>query len=72
MNQYMYTKQETHKPYYSNLQFGRPLLGHHYYILSFSDPCPVVEKNIFKEKNAFSLYDLYGHALAQQPLSRGA
>ena len=24
--------------------FGRPFLGHHYYILNLSDPCPSVEK----------------------------
>ena len=26
----------------------------------------------FKKKNAFSLYDLYGHALTQVPLARGS
>ena len=30
-----------------------------------------VEKKILKKNNAFSLYDLYGHALAQEPLPRG-
>ena len=29
--------------------FGRPFLGHHYYILGLSDLCLGVEKNIFKE-----------------------
>ena len=29
--------------------FGRPFLGHHYYILSLSDLSLGVEKNIFKE-----------------------
>ena len=29
--------------------FGRPFLDHHYYLLSLSDPCPGVEKKIFKE-----------------------
>ena len=29
--------------------FGRPFLGHHYYILSLSDLCLGVDKNIFKE-----------------------
>ena len=27
--------------------FGKPFRGHHYYILSFSDLCLGVEKNIF-------------------------
>ena len=31
--------------------FGRALLIHHYYILSFSEPCPLVEK-IFKTKTS--------------------
>ena len=46
----------------------RPLLGHHYYILSLSDLCMGGKKKIFKRHNAFSLYDLYGHTLAQEPL----
>ena len=29
--------------------FGRPFLGHHYYILGLSDLCLEVEKKIFKE-----------------------
>ena len=29
--------------------FGRPFLGHHYYILSLSDQCLGVEKKVFKE-----------------------
>ena len=29
--------------------FGRPFLGHHYYILGLSDLCLGVEKKIFKE-----------------------
>ena len=29
--------------------FGRPFLGHHYYILDLSDLCLGVEKTIFKE-----------------------
>ena len=29
--------------------FGRPFLGHHYYILNLSDLCQRVEKEIFKE-----------------------
>ena len=31
-----------------NHNFGRPFLGHHYYTLSLSEPCPWVEKKIFK------------------------
>ena len=34
---------------YEIYNFGKPFLGHHYYILSLSDPCPGVEKKIFKE-----------------------
>ena len=29
--------------------FGRPFLGHHYYILGLSDQCLGVEKKIFRE-----------------------
>ena len=29
--------------------FGRPFLGHHYYILGLSDLCLGIEKKIFKE-----------------------
>ena len=39
--------------------FGRPFIGHHYNILGLSDLCLGVKKKIFKEKNAFSLYDLH-------------
>ena len=49
--------------------FGRPFHGHHYYILGLSDLCLEVEEKIFKIMH--SLYDLYGHALAQEPLPRG-
>ena len=53
--------------------FGRPFLGHHYYILSLSDLWLGVEKKIFKEYkcNAFPLYELYGHVIAKEPLSWG-
>ena len=40
--------------------FGKPFLGNPNYILSLSAPCLAVEKN-----NAFSIYDLYYHAIAQ-------
>ena len=43
--------------------------GHYYYIFSLSDLCLEIEKKIFKE---ISVYDLYGHALAQEPLSQGS
>ena len=45
-----------------------PSLVHHHYTLNLFDPSPGVEKKIFKENNVFSLYDLYGHTLAQEPL----
>ena len=32
---------------------------------------PGCREEDFKKNNAFSLYDLYGHALAQEPLPRG-
>ena len=32
--------------------FGRPFLGHHYYILGLSDQCLGVEKKIFYENTA--------------------
>ena len=34
---------------HENYNFGGPFLGHHFYILSLSDLCLVVEKMIFKE-----------------------
>ena len=34
---------------HESYNFGRPFLGHHYYILSLSDICIGVEKKIFKE-----------------------
>ena len=52
---------------YEIYNFGRPFLDLHYYTLSLSCLCLGVEK-----KNAFSLYDLYGHTLiAQEPLPQG-
>ena len=41
-------------------------------ILGLSDLCLGVEKKIVKKINAFLLYDLYGHALAREPLPRGS
>ena len=37
--------------------FGRHLLGHHYYVhvYSLSEPCPVLEKKIFKKHINFTL-----------------
>ena len=34
--------------------FGRPFLGHHYYILGLSDLCQRAEKKIFKEIMQFN------------------
>ena len=42
--------------------FSRPLLRHHYKMISLSELCLGVEKNILNPK-AFSLYDLYDHYL---------
>ena len=36
--------------------FGRPFLGHHYYIPSLYGPCPGVEKKIFKEIQQFNTF----------------
>ena len=33
--------------------FGRPFLGHHYYLLGLSDLCLGVEKKIFKDVHQF-------------------
>ena len=48
--------------------FGRLFRGHQYYTLSEFDICLSEEKKILKEKNEFLLYDLFGHALAQESL----
>ena len=49
----------------------RPVLGYHYFILSLSDLRPSLEMKIFIYGfNAFSLYDLFGNAPAQEPLYR--
>ena len=52
--------------------FGESVLCHHYYILSLSHLCLGVEKILKIKYITFSLYDLYGHALAQEPLLRGS
>ena len=49
--------------------FGRPFLGHLYYILGLSDLCLGIDKTIFKEIMHFH-YMTYGHTLAQEPLSQ--
>ena len=49
--------------------FGRPFLVHHYYILSLSDLWLGVAMKIFLRNTAFLLYELYKHALPQEPLS---
>ena len=50
--------------------FGRPFLGHHYYILGLSDLCLGEEKKIYKKNNAFSLYDIWPHP-STRTLARG-
>ena len=45
--------------------FARPLPGYHIYSFSLSDLCLGIVEKIFKEKKPFSLYDLYGHTIAQ-------
>ena len=52
--------------------FGRPFLSNHYVIFSLSELCLEVEKKIFKRNNAVSLYNMYGHALAYEPLFQGS
>ena len=51
--------------------FGRPFLGHHYYIHGLSDLCLGVDKQIFKEIMHFH-YMTYVHAPAQEPLPQGS
>ena len=46
-----------------------PYLDYQYYILRLSDQCPEVKKK--RRNNAFSMYNLYGHARAQTLLHRG-
>ena len=40
---------QTPAPGVMKLNFGRPFLGHYYYILSLSDICMGVEMKIFQE-----------------------
>ena len=47
---------------YEIYNFGRPFLGHHYYILRLSELCQGVELNIFEYINVYSRYDLNDHA----------
>ena len=56
---------------HENYNFGWPFLGHYYYALSLSESCPKVEKKIFKQNNALSLFVFYGHAPAQESLPQG-
>ena len=42
--------------------FGRPFLGHHYYKLSLSDPCPGVRKKTFKDIHLF--YTFYSSSIS--------
>ena len=58
-----------HAPYrrgHETYNFVKPFLGHHYFILRLSYLCPEVVKKI-KKNNAYH-YDLYGLAVAQEPL----
>ena len=57
---------------YEIYYFGTPFLGQHYDTLSLFDLCLGEEKKIAKETNSVSLYDLYDHALAQEPLPQGS
>ena len=53
--------------------FDRQLfLGNHYVILSLSELSLEVEKKIFIRNNAVSMFNLYGHALAYEPLFQGS
>ena len=55
---------------HESYNFGRPFLVHHFYILSLFSLCLGVEKKIFKRNITFSPFDLYSHALTQEPLPR--
>ena len=50
------------------------VLGHYYmyYILSLSDLCLGRRRIFYKKKKKISQYDLYCHALAQEPLPQGS
>ena len=50
--------------------FGRPFLCNHHYMLLLSGLFRGVQKNL-KKNNVFSLFDLFGHILAQESLSKG-
>ena len=52
--------------------FGRPFHGHHHYTSSLSETMPRSRAEDFYRNNTFSLYDLYGYALAQEPLPWGS
>ena len=51
--------------------FGKPLIDHHYHLISLSDLCPGVEKKILKEIMYFHYMTSF-HALAQEPLPLGS
>ena len=36
--------------------FSEPFLGQHYYILSLCEPCPRIEKHLFKKDISFKLF----------------
>ena len=47
--------------------FGKTFLVHHYYALCLSESCHRAEREDFLRNDVFTLYDLYGHAPAQEP-----
>ena len=51
--------------------FGRPFLGHHYYILGLSDLCLGIEKKIFKEIMHFHYMTYMATPKHKNPCPRG-
>ena len=51
--------------------FGRPFLGHHYYILGLSDLCLGIEKKIFKEIMQFHNMTYMATPYHKNPCPRG-
>ena len=57
--------------FYDIYNFGRPFLSSLLYTLYFWS-MPGIREEDFKGNNAFSRYNLYGHAPAQEILARGS
>ena len=56
---------------YEIYNFGRPFLGHHYYLLSLSELCLGVEKKIFKSIMHFYYMTEMANPKHKKPCPRG-